>query len=98
MTLIPRPNINYLIEFLICKALQELYAHKQLREIVGGRGHTRGESCTGTLAPILALPGARSMLTALVGNDKGDHDGLKNRRGLDDRAEKHGMSTVHLSI
>jgi len=69
-----------------------------VREITYGNGHTRGESCTGTLASLSALPGARLMLTALVGNDKGDHDGLKNRRGLDDRAEKHGMSTVRLSI
>jgi hypothetical protein len=47
---------------------------------------------------IRALPGAWSMPTALVGNDKGDHRGLKNRGEFDDRAEKHGMSTVHLSI
>jgi len=38
------------------------------------------------------------MLIALVGNDKGDHGGLKNRREFDGRAEKHGVSTVHLSI
>jgi hypothetical protein len=38
------------------------------------------------------------VLIALVGNDKGDLDGLKNRRELDGRAEKHGSSTVRLSI
>jgi len=69
-----------------------------MREIAGASGHTRGESCTGTLAPIQALPGAWTMLTALVGNDKGDHDGLKNHHEFDGRAEKHGVSTVRLLI
>jgi len=69
-----------------------------LREIACGNGHTRGESCTGTLAPMRALPGVRSMLIALVGNDKGDLDGLKNHCEFDGRAEKHGVSTIRLSI
>jgi len=38
------------------------------------------------------------MPTALVGNDKGDRRGLKSRGELDGHAEKHGMSTVRLSI
>ena len=72
MTLIPWRNINTLIGLLKYNASQMIYAHKQLREIAGGRGHTRGESCTGTLAPMRALPGASSMLTALAGNSKGE--------------------------